>query len=205
MSEDKEFTYLNNKLIELQKSVKQYFNIHNTFVIKLEENFNNLLQKSKEEFSLKIDEINLNISEIQSEINNKEKSFSDLKQKEVHKEFEETNYNRFSVIKQQDKTIRQCQLKINELEGKVKFLNEQNDSLKVNSKNNNTKNDEETNNNTKNDEETNNNTNNNTKNEEETNNTTKNEEETNNNIKNEEENNSKSNSKSPKKKKVKKP
>ena len=134
-----DFKNLNEKLTNISESVTNYLQIHDKFVKQLEINFNDLLEKSKNEFSDKIQEINLNINDIKNELKTKESNFKELKKKGDKQEFEENNFTRVSLIKQQDKTIQQCNFKINELESKIDFLSKQNRSLKSNKETNSSK------------------------------------------------------------------
>ena len=131
-----DFKNLNDKLTNISESVTNYLQIHDKFVKQLEINFNDLLKKSKQDFSDKIQEINLNINGIKDELKTKESNFNELKKKGDKQEFEENNFTRVSLIRQQDKTIQQCNFKINELESKIQFLSKQNDSLKTNNSSN---------------------------------------------------------------------
>lgn len=137
-----DFKDLNDKLTNISDSVNNYLQLHDKFVKQLEINFNDLLKKSKQDFSEKIQEINLNINGIKEELKTKESNFNELKKKGDKQEFEENNFTRVSLIRQQDKTIQQCNFKINELESKIQFLNKQNDSLKTNNLSNSSSTDE---------------------------------------------------------------
>ena len=80
-----EFKKLNDKLTNISNSVTNYLQIHDKFVKQLEINFNELLEKSKNEFSEKIQEINLNINDIKDELKLKESNFKELKKKVINK------------------------------------------------------------------------------------------------------------------------
>ena len=83
-----DFKNLNEKLTNISESVTNYLQIHDKFVKQLEINFNELPEKSKNEFSDKIQEINLNINDIKNDLKTKESNFKELKKKGDKQEFD---------------------------------------------------------------------------------------------------------------------